>query len=60
MYKGRTVFLQLTDHLGGRFLAAFILKAGEMSRGHTPRTRVLYIHGAAMYNAAMYTDVRVR
>jgi len=39
IYKGQTVFLQLTDHLGGRFLAAFVLKAGELSRGHTPRTR---------------------
>ena len=27
------------DHLGGRFLAAFVLNAGELSRGHTPRTR---------------------
>jgi hypothetical protein len=89
MYKGQTVFLQLTDHLprrtfrrlvkrynanhrvrsftcweqflamafaqityreslrasarpttwGGRSLAASVLKAGELSRGHTPRTR---------------------
>jgi hypothetical protein len=88
MYKGQTVFLQLTDHLprrtfrrlvkrynanhqvrsftcweqflamafgqltyresprasarpttwGGRFLAAFVLKAGELSRDHTSRT----------------------
>jgi ABC-2 type transport system permease protein len=27
------------DYLGGRFLAAFVLKAGELSRDHTPRTR---------------------
>jgi ABC-2 type transport system permease protein len=27
------------DYLGGRFLAAFVLNAGELSRGHTPRTR---------------------
>ena len=27
------------DYLGGRFLAAFVLNAGESSRGHTPRTR---------------------
>jgi hypothetical protein len=39
MYKGQTVFFQLTDHLGGRFLPAFVLKAGELSRRHTPRTR---------------------
>ena len=31
-----------------------------MSRGHTPRTAALAIHNAAMYNAAMYTQVRVR
>jgi len=39
MYKGQTVFFQLTDHLGGRFLPAFVLKAGELSRRHTPQTR---------------------
>jgi hypothetical protein len=27
------------DYLEGRFLAAFVLKAGKLSRGHTPRTR---------------------
>jgi ABC-type transport system involved in multi-copper enzyme maturation permease subunit len=27
------------DYLGGRFLAAFVLNAGELSRDHTPRTR---------------------
>jgi hypothetical protein len=27
------------DYLGGRFLAAFVLKTGELSRDHTPRTR---------------------
>jgi hypothetical protein len=56
-FKGQTVFLQLTDHLGGRFLAAFVLKAGELSRGHAPRTAVLYIPSTAMYNAAMHTRV---
>ena len=38
MYKGQTIFLQLTDNLG-RFLAAFVLNVGKLSRGHTPRTR---------------------
>ena len=27
------------DYLGGRFLAAFVLNAGELSRGPAPRTR---------------------
>ena len=27
------------DYLGGRFLAAFVLNAGELSRDHTPRIR---------------------
>jgi len=26
------------DYLGGRFLAAFVLNAGELSCDHTPRT----------------------
>ena len=30
-----------------------------MSRGHTPRTAALAMHNTAMYNAAMYTQVRV-
>jgi hypothetical protein len=57
MYKGQTVFLQLTDHLGGRFLAAFVLKAGELSRAILLEPAVLYIPSTAMYNADMHTRV---
>ena len=31
--------IRKAEYLGGRFLAAFLLNAGELSRGHTPRTR---------------------
>lgn len=53
-----TALVSKADYLGGRFLAAFVLKAGELSHGHTPRTRGFYIPSSAMYNAAMYSRVR--
>src|SRR5918997_5567921 len=36
---GEPARLSKADYLGGRFLAAFVLKARELSRDHTPRTR---------------------
>jgi hypothetical protein len=48
------------DYLGGQFLAAFVLKAGECPAAILLEPAVLYITSAAMYNAAMYTGVRVR
>jgi hypothetical protein len=57
MYKGRTVFLQLTDHLGGRFLAAFVLKRGNCPAAIPLEPAVLYIPSTTMYNAAMHIRV---
>ena len=57
MYKGQTVFLQLTDHLGGRFLAAFVLQARELPPAILHEPAGLYIPSTAMYNAAMHTRV---
>ena len=38
-YPGEPVRLGKADYLGGRFLAAFVLKAEELSRDLTPRIR---------------------
>ena len=48
------------DYLGGRFLAAFVLKAGNRPTAILLEPGVLYIPSTAMYNAAMYTRSRVR
>ncbi len=45
------------DYLGGRFLAAFVLKAGNCPADTLLEPAVLYIPSIAIYNAAMYTRV---
>ena len=57
MYKGQTVFFQLTDHLGGRFLPAFVLRPGNCPAAILLEPAVLYMPSTAMYNVAMYTRV---
>jgi hypothetical protein len=57
MYKGQTAFLQLTDHLGGRILTAFVLKAGNCPAALLLEPAVLYIPSTVMYSAAMHTRV---
>jgi hypothetical protein len=41
------------EYLGGRFLAAFALDAGDCPAAVPLERAVLYIPGTAMYNAAM-------
>jgi hypothetical protein len=45
------------DYVGGRFLAAFVLKAGNCTAAILLEPAVLYIPSTIMYNAAMYIRV---
>ena len=50
-----TAPVSMADYLGERFLAAFVLNAGNCSAAILLEPAVLYIPSTSMYNTAMYT-----